>query len=397
MTKSIADDKKKITETRRDEFLSICRTLVEFETPSDNPNCFPPAWQFLQEAFGDLGFESTMLTDSRTGGHLYLRPEQRKKSADRQLYLGHLDTVWDVGTLDDSPFQIEEESKASGPGLFDMKAGIAQLLLAFRIITERDQEPTLTPLIFLNSDEEIGSPHSSRYIDCLARHVDRCFVLEPSMAPNGAIKTARKGVGHFTVTIEGRASHAGISPEKGTSAILELSHIIQTLNELNKPSEGITVNVGVIEGGTRSNVVPETSKAEVDVRVKSKKQAKKLEKDIRAIEPKIQDIQLQIDGGFRRPPMEFNEQNQRLWEQVQSEAHSLGLSLDHTMSGGASDGNTASQHTPTLDGLGPVGDGAHETYEYIDIKQTLERTALLIQLILMDNHHDPPREGVRHD
>lgn len=370
------------TQTYRDEFLSLCETLVEFETPSDRPDCFPPAWDFLMDAFEDLGFTSRLLTDSESGGHLYLRPESRYQSTGRQLFLGHLDTVWDVGTLANTPFQIEDRTTASGPGLFDMKAGIAQLLVAFRIMETFDQTPELTPIILLNSDEEIGSPHSSRYIRCLARRVDRCFVLEPSMAPNGAVKTARKGVGHFTISIEGRASHAGISPEKGSSAILELSHVIQALNQLNDPSNGITVNVGVIEGGTRSNVVPEKSQAEVDVRVKTKEQATQLEQQIHTIEPETEGVTLTVSGGFRRPPMEFNDQNQQLWKQVKSEAASLEIDLDHTMSGGASDGNTANQFTPTIDGLGPVGDGAHETYEYIDIEQTLERTALLITLIL---------------
>ncbi|MFB6347507.1 MAG: M20 family metallopeptidase [bacterium] len=388
MKSTSAEQIKHKAREQREELLKLCKKLVEFETPSNEPETLEPAFDFLQEQFHQLDFYSKRLTDSETGGHLYLRPNQREKHSPRQLLLGHVDTVWETGTLQESPFEIDEDSgRASGPGLFDMKAGIAQLIVSLKIIRDLGLNIPVQPLIFLNSDEEIGSPQSSRYISCLAKFSNRCFVLEPAMGPDGKLKTARKGVGHFTIDIEGRASHAGISPEKGSSAILELSHVIQNLNELNNPENGITINVGVIEGGTRSNVVASSSEADVDVRVKTQTQAREIEEKIRNLEPEADDVELSIEGHFRRPPMERTEQNRQLWNRVKQRGIELGFELDEAMSGGASDGNTASQHTPTLDGLGPIGDGAHETYEYIEINGLVERTALLVSLLTM-----PPLE-----
>jgi glutamate carboxypeptidase len=384
MTTAAPETIKEDAENHRDDLLELCRELVNIETPSDDPDTFEPAFDRLRSRLESLRFHVRHIPGRDTGGHLMARPEPRDRDRDCQLVLGHVDTVWDVGTLEESPFEIGEDGRASGPGLFDMKAGLAQLVVALKIIRERSIDCPMSPVIFINSDEEIGSPESSRYIDCLARLARRCFVLEPAMGPEGQVKTARKGVGHFTVTISGRASHAGISPEEGSSAILELSHVIQALNDLNDPEEGITVNVGVIEGGTRSNVVAPESRAEVDVRVRNNHQAERVERAVRNLKPEAEGVELNVEGGFRRPPMEFSERNQKLWARIKDQGEAMGLDLDHTTSGGASDGNTASQHTATVDGLGPVGDGAHESYEYIEIDKLVERTALLVLLLTME-------------
>lgn len=386
MTSDLHKEIRRRAGNHRNELIDLCKTLVEFETPSDAPDRFNEAFGFYRSQFEKLGFQGRRIHTTGTGGHLYLRPKNRSRNEPRQLILGHMDTVWDLGTLEDVPFQIQDDNRATGPGLFDMKAGLAQLIVAFQILEELGIRPPLTPIIFVNSDEEIGSPSSTRYIRCLARLADRCFVLEPAMGPRGEIKTERKGVGHFEITIEGRASHAGISPEKGSSAILELSHLIQSLNKLNSPESGVTVNVGVIEGGARANVVAPMSRAEVDVRVRTDQQARQIEEKIRKLEPELDDTELTVEGRFRRPPMEFNDRNKELWKNVQTIGSKLGLEIDHTSSGGASDGNTASQFTATVDGLGPIGDGAHESYEYIDIEGLVDRTALLAGLLAMDSN-----------
>lgn len=381
MTSRTIESIQQLARERQEQLLERCETLVNHETPSNEPAVFDEPFDYLVDSLEELGFHCRRITGDETGGHLLARPASRERHKPRQLVIGHLDTVWDLGTLEETPFTIHDDGRASGPGLFDMKAGLAQLLTALEIIRELELDLPLTPVVFINSDEEIGSPESTRYIDCLSRMAERCYVLEPAMGSEGKLKTARKGVGHFTVSISGRASHAGISPEEGSSAIVELSHVIQELNQLNEPSRGITVNVGVIEGGTRSNVIASNSRAEVDVRVRDNQQAEEIEQAIRDIEPENPTIELKVEGGFRRPPMEFNDRNRQLWDTVKNQGQKLGLELEHTTSGGASDGNTASQNTSTIDGLGPVGAGAHESHEYIEVDGLVNRTALLSLLL----------------
>lgn len=367
----------------RDRFLEICRDLVEIETPSNKPETIKPAFDYLKDRFQDLNFKTIHIPGEETAGCFYASPAKKKHKKQHQLLLGHIDTVWPLGTLEDRPFTIED-NRARGPGVYDMKAGLTQILIALECIQELDLEPALTPIILINSDEEIGSPESTTHIERLASAVDRAMVFEPSQSPDGAIKTARKGLGHFTVTIQGKASHAGLSPEKGQSAIVELSHIIQELNEINDPDNGITVNVGVIEGGTRSNVVAAQGSAEVDVRVLSHNQAERIEDAIRSVKPSNEDVELSIDGGFRRPPMERTPRNREFWETIKNAGDDLGLDLNETRSGGGSDGNTTSQYVPTVDGLGAVGGGAHENHEYIKIDDVLKRTALLSLVLLRE-------------
>ena len=365
----------------RDSFLETCRDLVEIETPSDEPETIDPAFDYLEEQFKKIGFQTHRIPGRETAGCLYAAPSRNERTPEHQLLLGHVDTVWSTGTLEERPFRVEGD-RARGPGLFDMKAGLAQIFLALECLRENDLSPSKTPLILVNSDEEIGSPESTRTINRLASCVDRALVFEPAITPDGAIKTARKGLGHFTVTIQGKASHAGLSPEEGQSAIVELSHIIQALNNLNDPDNGITVNVGVIEGGSRSNVVAAQGSAEVDVRVLSQDQADELEASIRNLTPENENVELSIEGGFRRPPMERTPGNRELWRTIQAAGQKLGLELEEGRSGGGSDGNLTSQHTPTVDGLGAVGGGAHEEHEYIEVPRTLERAALLSLLLL---------------
>jgi glutamate carboxypeptidase len=281
-----------------------------------------------------------------------------------------------VGTLEENPIE-EDENRIKGPGVYDMKSGLLQVIYALRALGVYKVDLPAAPLVFINSDEEIGSPESTRYIQRFSRCADRVFVMEPSLGREGKIKTERKGIGHFVVRIEGKAAHAGIEPEKGSNAIVELSRLVQELNEMNEPEKGLTVNVGKIEGGMRTNVVAPESKCEVDVRVPTKDLSRDIEEKIRSLETSGENFQITVEGGFRRPPMEFTDANRKLWDQVKQSGKQLGLELDHASTGGASDGNTASQFAPTIDGMGAVGDGAHEKFEFIYKDKLLERTALL--------------------
>jgi len=274
------------------------------------------------------------------------------------------------------------ETRLRGPGVFDMKGGLAQIMFALRTMQDLGLEPEVTPVVMITSDEEVGSGESQRHVERFARGARRVYVLEPALGVEGRLKTARKGTGHFDVTVVGRASHAGIAPEEGASAILEMSHVIQRLFALNDRSRGITVNVGTVAGGLRSNVIAPESRAEVDVRVHTEADARMVEDYIHNIQPVTSDVTVKIEGSVSRDPMEATERNQALWQMARGAGIELGIELQQGTSGGASDGNITSPFAATLDGLGAVGDGAHAHREYIDIDRTLERCALLVMMMM---------------
>jgi glutamate carboxypeptidase len=276
-----------------------------------------------------------------------------------------------------------ERGRLSGPGVYDMKGGLVQMLFALRALAELGFEPSVRAVVFVNSDEEIGSPGSAEHISRLARTVARAYVLEPSFGPAGKLKTARKGVARFKLRIKGEASHAGLSPEKGVSAILEASHQIQRLFELNDPERGVTVNVGTIDGGLRPNVIAPEVVADVDARALREEDARRVEQAILALAPFQDGITIEVEGGFGRPPLEPTERNRALWEAARRAAAELEISLEQATVGGASDGNITSAYTATLDGLGPVGEGAHASHEYVSVSQMPERAALLALLVMM--------------
>jgi glutamate carboxypeptidase len=269
-----------------------------------------------------------------------------------------------------------------GPGTFDMKSGVVLILFALKVLGELGLEPPATPVVFINSDEETGSPDSKRHVQRLARCARRAFILEPSLGADGKLKTARKGVGHFDVTIRGKAAHAGLDPRAGVSAILELSHVIQELHGLNEEDAGTTVNVGVIDGGIRPNVVAPVARAGVDVRIASVEDGERIERRILGLQPSVPGVTLRVSGGIKIPPLERTARNRRLWETARAAGAELGLTLDEAAAGGGSDGNTTSLYTATLDGLGAVGDGAHAEHEHMDIDATVDRCALLAMLLL---------------
>ena len=366
---------------------SLIKDLVEAESPSAHPETHDEVRRVLRLALAGVGYETRETGVPDKPRHIYARPAVRPRGASSQLVIGHYDTVWPVGTIDERPFRIDG-NVIHGPGSFDMKGGLAQLIVALHTIRDLDLDTPVVPVVFINADEEIGSRSSTRYIRWLAQHAARALVLEPALGKRGDLKTSRKGIGRFTITVYGKAAHAGLDPEAGASAILELSHVIQKLFALNDVERGITVNVGTVDGGIQPNVIAPHSKAVVDVRVPTVAAGNEIEYIIHAIQPTGPGVRLHIEGAIGRPSMEPTARNQRLWEIARHAGDELGIELHQTRAGGGSDGNTTSQFTATIDGLGPVGDGAHAIHEHLLIDRTLERAALLALLMV-----EPAGEG----
>jgi glutamate carboxypeptidase len=366
--------------SRSDEAVEVLQRLAEAESPSDAPETQLQVREIIAGELESLRFAVHRVPGRRSGGMLHARPRERDATAPAQLILGHYDTVWPVGTLVEMPF-TRDGDRISGPGVYDMKGGVVQALLALQALQHFGIEATVTPHVFLNSDEEIGSRESRRYIEKLAPAMDRVFVLEPSLGPAGQLKTARKGIGRFTVTVHGEAAHAGLDPGAGASAILELSHVIQQLFALNDLERGVTVNVGTIDGGLRPNVVAPKSTAVIDVRVPTEQDAERIEAEICKLQPATPGTRIEVDGLFGRPAMEHTPANRSLWRLACRVGSELGLTLEEATAGGGSDGNFTSRHTATLDGLGAVGAGAHARHEHLLLGPTIERAALLALLL----------------
>jgi glutamate carboxypeptidase len=367
--------------SRRDAMVAFLEELIQLESPSRQRATQEPAFALLAEALTKLDFVVRRLPGSQSGGQLYARPRERTRGQLAQLLIGHMDTVWPIGTLAEMPLRMEQD-RLHGPGVYDMKGGLTQMVFALEAIRALQLKTEVMPVVFVNSDEEIGSRESTLHIQRLARIANRAYVLEPSLGQDGRIKTSRKGVGRFTLTVKGKAAHAGLNPESGASAILELSHQIQRLFALNDPAAGVTVNVGMIEGGLGANVVAPEGRCIIDVRVPTHEDARRLETAIHSLTPITPGVRLEIEGRFGRPPMEQTAAGKALWEMALSLGRELNLELEEAAAGGGSDGNTTSQYTATLDGLGAVGDGAHAHHEFLFISKLPERTALLAMLLL---------------
>lgn len=373
---------------RRQEMQSLLETLVQIETPSTVPAAQPPIFEVLTHELRQRQFQVRSHPGRTTGGYLVAVSASRQPAQPTQLLLGHCDTVWPIGTLAQMPL-ILREGKLYGPGSYDMKAGLVILLFAVQAVQALSDSLAIAPLVLINSDEEIGSGESTRAIQRLAQVCDRAFVFEPSLGTQGHLKTARKGVGRFTITVRGQAAHAGLDPDKGASAILELSHVIQQLFALNDPDRGITVNVGTIDGGIRPNVIAPESRAVVDVRVLRQADVPIIEAAIQSLKPVTPGTRLEITGEIGRPPMERTPGNQRLWAIAQNAATDLGITIDQETAGGGSDGNTTSRYIPTLDGLGAVGDAAHAPGEFVYLDSLLERSTLTAKLLLAETVRSP--------
>jgi glutamate carboxypeptidase len=373
--------------SRQDEMVDFLIQLVEAESPSLVPASQQEILTILADRLEALDYRIERIPGTKTGGHLLAMPRDLHPATPTQLLLGHCDTVWPLGTLAKMPVSLSE-GRLKGPGVFDMKAGLAQIIFALEALRGLNLDPAVAPLVFINSDEEIGSEESSPHIISLAEVADRALILEPALGPQGKLKTARKSVGRFTITVQGKSAHAGLDPENGASAIRELAYLIQKVYALGEPDRGITVNVGVIQGGLRSNVVAPHSEAIVDVRVPTQADAHRLDSAFNDLRPTTGGVRIEIDGGFGRPPLERTPRNLALWEAARRAGQTMGLALEEGLAGGGSDGNTTSLYTATLDGLGPVGDGAHAEHEFIFVDQWVGRCALLALIVL-----SPPLTG----
>jgi len=361
--------------------VNLCRELVECESPSDDPAAVA--------RFVDLVCEKTagMATMRRIPGGQFgphLQCEFDLPGANKEgqiLLLGHSDTVWPVGTLKQMPFR-EADNRLWGPGVLDMKAGIVLLLFAVRALRELDLPVSRRVVMQLNSDEEVGSYSSRPLTEEEARRSVAVLVLEPATGLEGKLKTARKGVGDYTIVVHGKAAHSGLDFAAGASAVVELAKQIQRITRFTRLERGITVNPGVISGGTRPNVVAAEARVEVDMRVMRTKDAAALDRKFRRLQPVDPRCRIEVSGGLKRPPMERTEGVVALFRKAQAVAAEMGIELEESLSGGASDGNfTAALGIPTLDGLGAVGEGAHAQHESILVERLDERAALLAGLL----------------
>ncbi|HKB80520.1 MAG TPA: M20 family metallopeptidase [Thermoanaerobaculia bacterium] len=365
---------------RQETLLAGVRALVEQESPTGDAAATTAIIATLKKRLDAIG-AATKLYETQRGAHLVSRVTFGRSFGDGPvLVLGHVDTVWPLATLSRMPFRVEN-GRAFGPGIFDMKSGVEVMVAALEAIHDLELEPRREIRLVLSCDEESGSTTSRDLITSEAWDCAAAFVLEPSL-PGGKVKTARKGIASYEVIARGIAAHAGLDPEKGVSAISELAHQILALNALNDRNEGISVNVGVISGGTLSNVVAAEARAEVDVRFRTVAQGEEIARRIESMQHHQTGARIEIRGGINRPPLERTAAVVALFHRARSIASQLGFDLGEGSSGGASDGNfTAAQGIPTLDGLGVEGDGAHASHEHIVVADLPRRAALITALL----------------
>jgi glutamate carboxypeptidase len=366
---------------RQDRIIETIRQLVELESPSDNKAAVDRLGSMLAGRFEGLGGHAKLHRAVEVGDHLQV-DFSGKRRGKPLLLLGHLDTVYPLGTLKDMPYRLAD-GRLWGPGSFDMKSGIAFVLHAIEALRSWHEDELPRPVtVLLVSDEEVGSDTSRRITESLAKNCTAVLVLEPSLGPKGAVKTGRKGVGGYTLRVRGAAAHSGLDFEKGQSAILELARQIVAISRLTDIKRGITLNVGTIAGGTRANVIPAEASAVVDARAARTKDFTALDRKLRALKPFNRKCKLEISGGIERPPLERCPAVVRLFQMASDIARQLGWKLEEASVGGGSDGNfTAALGIPTLDGLGGVGEGAHAPHESILITELPRRTALIAELI----------------
>jgi glutamate carboxypeptidase len=364
------------------DVIALIRQFVECESPSDDPAAVNRFVDLLAESVNGMARVQTFSGGRRYGKHFrceFLLPHD--KSAQPVLALGHSDTVWPLGTLNTMPFRCAQ-GRLWGPGVFDMKAGLAFVIHALRALRELDQPVPRKVVLQVNSDEEIGSPSSRELTEEAARTAAAVLVFEPSQGLDGKVKTARKGVGDYTVTVDGVAAHAGLDFTKGASAIVEMARQIERIAGFTRLDRGITVNPGVIHGGTRGNVIAAECRAEIDVRIPRAADARHIERRFASLKPFDKRCRIEVSGGINRPPLERNAGVRALFRKARAIAARLGQDLDECAAGGGSDGNfTAALGVPTLDGLGAVGEGAHAPHESILIDRIGDRIALIAHLL----------------
>jgi len=383
LTKNQAERLLSHFEGRRDAALRLARELCEIESPSGDAGGSRGVVGAIERAAGGLPSVARVERIEAANGYgEHLRLEAFASGGGRPLLvLGHTDTVHPRGTLAERPWR-EEGGRIYAPGVFDMKSGCAVAVEVLRALGELGMSPGRPVVLLLTCDEETGSASGRALVEREARRAECVLVLEPP-APGGRVKTERKGTGMFVLSAEGRAAHAGLDPEKGASAVLEIARQIERLHGLADPALGTTVNVGVVSGGTQSNVVAAAARAEVDVRFSTTGEAERVERAIRASEPFDARVRLEVRGGINRPPLERTPTVSALYEHARRQAALLGLDLGEASVGGASDGNFAAAcGAPVLDGLGVEGDGAHAAHEHILADGVAPRAALLAALVV---------------
>ena len=360
--------------------LDLTQRLVRAESPSDDKSAVDVCGALVAAHARDLGGRVKPHRQRGFGDVVEARfgPRGKSAAANRILLLGHIDTVWPLGTLKTMPCRVGE-GRLWGPGTLDMKAGVAMALTAIEMLTEAGSLNREIVLL-LNSDEEIGSPVSRPITERLAAECAAVYVLEP--AQGLAYKTARKGTGNWRIDIKGVAAHAGVDFEKGASAIRELARVVETVSGWTDLKRGLTVSIGLAGGGSKTNVIPAEAWAEVDVRIARKAQGALIERKFASLKAADRRCSLTITGGINRPPMERTRGTVTLYRQARSLAAELGFALEEAATGGASDGNfTSALGVPTLDGMGAVGEGAHASHESILLEHLAPRTALLAGLL----------------
>ncbi len=363
--------------SHRREIVALIQQFVECESPSFEAAAIG---RFV-ELVADTVAPFARVKKHRGGHGVFEMALPGKRKSGQVLALGHSDTVWPLGTLRSMPFR-EARGRLWGPGVLDMKSGIAFFIFAVRALRDLDIPVAPRVLLLLNADEEVGSQTSRELIEKHAAASRAVLVLEPGTGLEGKLKTARKGVGGFQVVVRGKASHAGVDFTAGASAVVELARQIERIAGFVDLKRGITVNPGVISGGTRSNVVAAEARAQVDIRVVRARDAAGLEKKFRALRPFDRRCSIEVAGGLNRPPMERSAGIVRLFRLAQKLGREIGVELEESLTGGGSDGNfTAALGIPTLDGLGGVGEGAHAAHESILVNRIADRTALVAKLL----------------
>jgi glutamate carboxypeptidase len=369
--------------SREKEIVRLLGKFVRCESPSRNKAAVDRFGRLIASEWRRRGAQVRILRQAKRGDHI--RAEVwlgRGRPTGQILMLGHIDTVYPQGTLARMPFRVRG-GRAYGPGTFDMKGGLVLALAAVDALRAAKLCPRKRLVFLWNSDEEIGSDTSRRAIEREARRSDAVLVLEPAAGSDGRLKTARKGLGTAELIVMGRASHAGLDPEAGVNAVLELALQIARLRNMNDPRRGIALQATVMEGGTASNVIPHHARAEVDIRYTHLADAPKIERKLRRLRPILPGARIEVQGGINRPPLERTPAVLALFRRAQSLMREIGLPLAEASVGGGSDGNfTAALGVPTLDGLGAVGNGAHSEDEHVIIRSLPERAALLAGLLV---------------
>ena len=370
---------------QRDWLLSFIEALAAIESPTDDPAAVNRCGLELASRLEALGAVVTRVPASTSGDHLLAS----FGSGPRQvLLLGHFDTVWPVGQLQRMPIR-REGGRLHGPGVFDMKAGIGIATLATRTLAAARALDTARIVMLWTTDEETGSATSRALIEAEARKSEAVLVFEPAL-PGGALKTSRKGCGQFEVVAHGVSAHAGVDPGKGVSAIREIARQILAIEALQDLERGVSVNAGLVHGGSRPNVVAEEARAVIDVRAPTRHDAERADRAMRALVPQLPGATLTVTGGFDRPPMERTAGVARLFELAQAAGAELGMIVTEGGTGGGSDGNfTAALGIPTLDGMGAVGDGAHALHEHVEVEALVPKAALIA--VLLDRLLAAPR------